>query len=233
MKANFFLFLFVCLGLNASAQTDYKAVALSLIYGQPDRPEVTTYFAAISDSLQLKAPLRCNQQGGLAINFLAHSGRGEFQFGISYAATRNVQSGDSGSYQVLGKTRDIGINFGGNYFPVNWFLIGGHAVINSFGGDLKQFGDLPAAQSSLLTPAPDDINIFRGYSMLLRAQAGFRIPTRSEKINAIRLLGYYDIGTRFNFQRAFERQFAAYTGSLRTGTRTWGIVVQVDFGLNN
>jgi hypothetical protein len=229
MKVPYLLFSLLCLGLVARAQTDFKAVSLGLTYAQPDRPEVTTYFAAISDSLRLKAPLRCNQQVGFALNFLAHSGRGEFQFGISYAATRNIQSGDSGSYQVLGKTRDIGINFGGNYFPTNWFLIGGHAVINSFGGDLKQFGDLPAAQSSLLTPAPDDINIFRGYSMLLRAQAGFRIPTRSDKNNAIRLLGYYDIGTQFNFQRSFERQFAAYTGSLRTGTHTWGIVVQVDF----
>lgn len=218
---NFFITLILLTGISTSkvfSQADFSAITIGPVYSIHNRPGLAKYLHAISDTMHLKNDLQYNPNPGLQIGFLSRANKGEFEVEASYSYNRNEVNSDSG-YILISNTHDFGMCFGGNFVPVKFFFIGGQLVINSFGGNTKG-GDANKFQ----LPADTDFNIFRGYSIVLRTQAGFIIPFNSDWSSGMRPFVFYDYGlTTFNFYTSFDHQLVAYPGSKRTGSTGYGL----------
>ncbi|MBK8343685.1 MAG: hypothetical protein IPL12_10470 [Bacteroidetes bacterium] len=126
---------------------------------------------------------------------------------------------------------DITYYFGANYLPVNFFLIGGSFVINSANGKSNVSGDGNGEQYLESLPSTD-FNIFRGYSVALKAQSGFYVNINEDDGNRLRLTGYYIYGlTDYNFYTISEKRFTNYLGEQKTNYTTFGIELAILFGM--
>ncbi|MGL5891719.1 MAG: hypothetical protein ACRC3B_17640, partial [Bacteroidia bacterium] len=163
-------FLLLLISGLSTAQADYGAIQLGLNYSAYSRPDFETYLEKISSDTRLKGSLVTPNNYGLSFSLLAHRGNGEFQFGMNYQRSMNTLKGDTLNYVVQARTSDWNIYMGGNWFPVNWFLLGAHGGVNAFGGNLKTEGDVIMPSGSTISPPPGDPKIFGGYSWFVRAQ---------------------------------------------------------------
>ncbi|MGL5890794.1 MAG: hypothetical protein ACRC3B_12955, partial [Bacteroidia bacterium] len=108
-----------------------------------------------------------------------------------------------------------------------------HGGVNAFGGNLKTEGDVIMPSGSTISPPPGDPKIFGGYSWFVRAQAGFVFPYLQDGLESghtMRLIGYWQIGTNYNFYDEMEHQYAPFSGSKKTGASAWGVSLQFTFG---
>lgn len=216
------------------AQPDSKALSFSAQYVSLKRTGLDNYLLAVSDTMGLNGNLEASPESGVGVQFLARKEKGEFEGGITYTVQRVIRSSDTGSYQVRSKVYDAGFRLGGNYFPVKLFFIGGQLVINSFSGDLKTYHDLPASVASVLQPPPStDLNIFRGISFVAHAQAGFNIPFSKDRYSGMRLLAYYNVGSKYKYFDASETRFAGYTGDKKTASNGYGFSLAFYFPIGD
>jgi hypothetical protein len=226
-----FLLMLVC-GVLA-AQADYDAFQLGLNYSAYTRPDFDTYLEKVSSDTRLKGTLVTPNDFGMSFSVLRHRGRGEFQFGMNYQISRKNQKGDTLDYIVQSRTSDWNIYMGGNWLPVNWFLLGAHGGVNAFDGDIKTYGSVFIPSGSTLEPPPGDPKIFGGYSWFVRSQAGFVFPYKQDGWktgHTVRLIGYWQIGTNNNFYDQMGHQYAPFSGSKKTKASAWGASLQFTFG---
>lgn len=204
------------------AQTVIKAVEVGASYTVYNRPDLNKYLKAVSDSAQLTTSLAGTPSYGFQLRYLIRNNKIEFEGGLAYSFSLNNAKSNAGG-SINAKTHDVGFILGINYVPVPFIFVGGQFILNSFGGTTKLFGTLPTAITDNMGHPPDaGINIFRGYSAIGRAQAGFNIPFSPEWNTGMRVFGYYDIGSGFNFYDSMDDQLTKYSGKQKTYTTGWG-----------
>jgi hypothetical protein len=226
--------LFLAVSINQSiAQTEIKAVEVGASYTVYNRPGLNNYLKTVSDSAQLTSTLGSAPSYGFQLRYLIRKNKVEFEGGLAYSfSLNNVKSNAGGS--INAQTHDIGFILGLNYVPVPFLFIGGQVILNSFGGNTKLYGALPTAITDNMGPGPDaGINIFRGYSCIGRAQLGFNIPFLVEGNRGMRVFGYYDIGSGFNFYNSMDDQLGKYSGNQKTYTTGWGCGLLFYIGKKN
>lgn len=216
--------LFLILSSTQSiAQTEIRAVEFGTSYTVYDRPGLDEYFKTFADSADLTSMLASTPSYGIHLRYLVRKDKVEIDGGLVYSfSLNNAQSATGGS--VNSKTHDIGFIFGVNYVPVPIFFIGGQIIVNSFGGGTDLFDPLPTSITNNMGFPPDgDLNIFKGYSIIGRAQAGFNIHFSPESGNGMRLFGYYDIGSSYDFYNSLDEILEGYTGDPKTNTSGYGV----------
>lgn len=226
--------LFLVVSINQSiAQTEIKAVEVGASFTVYNRSDLTNYLKSVSDSAQLTTTLGTTPSYGIQLRYLIRKNKIEFEGGLAYSFSfNNAKSTVGGS--VTAKTHDVGFILGLNYVPVPFFFVGGQVILNSFGGNTKLYGALPTAITDNMGPGPDaGINIFRGYSVIGRAQLGFNIPFLVEGNRGMRVFGYYDIGSGFDFYNSMDDQLAKYSGKQKTYTTGWGCGLLFYIGKKN
>jgi hypothetical protein len=215
---------------NSSAQDVIKAVEVGASFTVYNRAGLNDYLKAVSDSAQLTATLAGSPSYGFQLRYLVRKSKIEIEGGLAYSfSLNNVKSAAGGS--VNAKTHDIGFILGVNYVPVPFLFVGVQVIANSFGGTTKLYGDLPTGITENLGHPPDaGVNIFRGYSFIGRTQLGFNIPFTAGWNSGMRVFGYYDLGSGFDFYNTMDDQLAAYNGSRKTKTNGWGCGMLFYFG---
>ena len=207
---------------QSSAQTEIKAVEVGASYTVYNRPDLANYLKTVADSAQLTTTLGSTPSYGIQLRYLIRKNKIEFEGGLAYSISLNNAKSSAGG-SVNNKTHDVGFILGVNYVPVPFLFVGAQFILNSFGGNTKLDGALPIVITDHIGPGPDaGINIFRGYSVIGRAQAGFNIPFLVEGNRGMRVFGYYDIGSGFDFYNSMDNQLAKYSGKQKTYTTGWG-----------
>lgn len=219
----FLALLLAAVSYNQSlAQNDIKAVEVGATVTFYNRPGLNNYLKAVSDSAQLTTTLVSTPSYGIQLRYLIRKNKIEIEGGLAYSFSLNNSKSVAGG-SINAKTHDIGFILGVNYVPVPFLFLGAQVILNSFGGTTKLYGTLPTALTDNIGHPPDaGVNIFRGYSCLGRAQAGFNIPFTPEWNTGMRVFGYYDIGSGFNFYNSMDDQLAKYSGNQKTYTTGWG-----------
>ncbi len=226
--------LLLAVSINQSiAQTEIRAVEVGASYTVYNRPGLNNYLKVVSDSAQLPNTLRSTPSYGIQLRYLIRKNKIEFEGGLAYSFSYNESKGNSGSI-VSNNTHDIGFILGVNYVPVPFIFVGAQFILNSFGGNTKLSGTLPAGITNNMDhPPAAGINIFRGYSFIGRAQLGFNIPFLVEGNRGMRVFGYYDIGSGFDFYNSMDNQLVKYSGNQKTYTTGWGCGLLFYIGKKN
>jgi len=226
-KFLFCLLFIVCTNIAIAQPT--ASFKLSLQYAQTTRPELTNYFQVMSDSLQINDVLDINSGGGFAVGMVFGGEHTEFDAGGGYIRSADEIGSDTANL-LFYINNDITYYFGANYLPVNFFLIGGSFVINSATGKSNVSGDGNGERYLESLPSTD-FNIFRGYSVGLKAQSGFYINI-SDDGSRLRLIGYYIYGlSDYNFYTISEKRLTNYHGEQKTNYSTFGIELALLFGM--
>ncbi len=214
----------------SSAQDVIKAVEVGASFTVYNRAGLVDYLKAVSDSAQLTTTLGSTPSYGFQLRYLIRKSKIEIEGGLAYSfSLNNVKSAAGGS--VNAKTNDIAFILGVNYVPVPFLFVGAQVIANSFSGNTKLYGDLPTGITENIGHPPDaGVNIFRGYSFIGRAQAGFNIPFTAEWNSGMRVFGYYDLGSGFDFYNTMDNQLASYNGNRKTKTNGWGCGLLFYFG---
>ena len=228
-----FLLLLSC-SASLNAQPDFSGGSIGVYYGKVNRSGLENYLAAVSDSFSLKGNLNAKNMYGISGMFHARTGKSEFQLGGTLGMSFSNFHSDSGSAVVFScKTRSFGIHLGMNFFPVNFFYLGGALKLYSFNGDIKQHGELTSSMSTSLVPTESDANFLRGYSVAARGQAGFNFRYQKGGFAGLRLEGYCEIGTKFNFYTSLDHQLANYSGDKKSPYLAFGgsliLVFQLEY----
>jgi len=229
MQKYLFSLLFIVNANFAIAQSS-SSFKFSLQYAQTTRPELTNYFQVMSDSLHINDVLDINSGGGFAVGMVFGGDHTEFDAGGGYIRSADEIGSDTANL-LFYINNDITYYFGANYLPVNFFLIGGSFVINSANGKSNVSGDGNGEQYLESLPSTD-FNIFRGYSVALKAQSGFYVNINEDDGNRLRLTGYYIYGlSNYNFYTISEKRLANYLGEQKTNYTTFGIELAILFGM--
>jgi hypothetical protein len=216
------LFFLAVSSSQSQAQTEIKAVEVGASFTVYNRPELANYLKTVADSAQLTTTLGSTPSYGIQLRYLVRKNKIEFEGGLAYSFSLNNSKSVAGG-SINSKTHDVGFILGINYVPVPFLFVGGQFILNSFGGTTKLYGTLPTGIANNMDHPPDaGINIFRGYSFIGRVQAGFNIPFLVEGNRGMRVFGYYDIGSGFDFYNSMDDLLAGYTGKQKTYTTGWG-----------
>lgn len=229
MKKHYVFILLFFSAFNAFSQFS-SSFKLNLQYAQTRRPELESYFAALSDSMQIGTVLNISPGFGFGFGFIGGTEHTEFEIGGSFTRFADEVGSDTSNLLYYNNS-DITYQFGMNYLPVRFFLAGGSFIINSANAKSNVTG--PGQGDSFLEPLPAvDFHVLRGYSVALRAHSGFYIFLNKEKGNRMRLTGYYIYGlSKYNFYTISEKRLKDFTGDQKTGYTTFGIELAVMWGL--
>ncbi len=224
MKSNLIAFI-ILLACPQIALAQYAGIGFGAVYEKVKAGNNEKYLAEISNRVHAANPIVLSEPVGVAFYFTSKPGtKGELEAGISLRQKSITLRSDSGLYLKL-RNRYVGLHFGGNYYPTRWLFVGGQFVVNNFSGIVKY--ENPKSDS-LFEFTPDDINIFKGYFVGIRPQAGFSIPftaINGRLDTGLRLLAYYDLGlSRYNFYGSYDK-IMDYTGEKKTICSGYGIEV--------
>lgn len=228
MRVFILFFSSIVISSSLYAQADFCGVALGSSLAIVKRPALSRYFSAVADSLRLKKQSGIQPQYGFNGYWLIRKRREEIQVGIALGYTQNkLLSDETESYAIIAQMRDLNISVGGNFFIKNWYLLGGHVGVNSFSGVVKQIGDIPNSRRVKFAPVN---NKSMGISFFVRVQTGFVVPFHKQGYNGIRILGYYDMGTKISFKQCFNYKLKGYEGSGKTNSSSFGLLLQIAIG---
>jgi hypothetical protein len=212
-----------------SYSTDGIYLNISLLATQPYRPTMDKYIAAISDTLGLDPGLKAQRGFGAGMSVSFHHEKTEFELGGFAAKSSYRSSMPSIDPATKISCSDIELHMGLNYFPVNWIIIGAHfAAVAEQNNTLKNFN------SNYITQAEDntDLNIFKGYSVGIKAIAGLNIPILSDGDGFVRITPFYQLGlSRYNYYKLFDNVLTNYTGERKTTISQAGILVGIVLAL--
>lgn len=196
------------------------------IYAQNTRTEQDNYLQFLQTNMQLDKVPDVKQNFGLALGFVARGNHAEFEAGGTISSSKDITI-DSGGNSLQFKAKDISLYFGGNYLPVNFIILGVGLNINAAENKSELSG--ASAPYTLFESLPStDFNIFRGYSVGFKAQAGFAIPFESGEISGIRILPFYAMSFgKYNFYDVTGSRWIAYTGDHKTHYSSLGLTVEV------
>lgn len=221
--------IFLCLSLSNLYTQSLGSGGFCFHYANANRPGLESYFETISDSMDLDEVLNIHGGAGFGIRFLFGTEHLEYEVGGGYTRSAD-EIGSETENQVSYNNSDISMNFGVNYLPVNFFLLGGSFIINSANAKSLESGEGFGDKQMELLPSVN-FHIFRGYSVALRAQSGFYIYTNKDDNNRMRLTAYYTYGiTEYNFYTVSEKRLAGYTGDQKTHYDIAGIELAFLFG---
>lgn len=206
--------------------------SVGLQYNQTERPEMDPYFEQLSDSLQIGDPVDLKAGFGGDFHYIIKGDHAEFSIGVGLA-TANSYTGDADTNLLHVHAKEIPIAIGINYLPVSWFVLGGriYTKASEYNLDTESNPEITLYTESL----PDtDLNIFRGYSMGVRAHAGFNFAVNEDETAFLRILPYYQVSlTKFNFYDVMEPHLKAYTGEQKTGYSGFGVDVALLFSISD
>lgn len=198
-----------------------KGLTLGIQYNQTSRSVYDDYLKEISTYYNLSKPLVADQSYGFTIGYVAGSDKVEFEGGGSLNFSNNEATNADATEAVRIKNTDIDIFFGGNYLPKRYLVLGGQLVLHASSNDLENASG-NGGESGISSPE-DDFNIFKGYSVVFRAQAGVNIPL-NDKGMSCRILPYYDLGiTKYDFIKSSKNFLTSYDGSPKTNYNAWGV----------
>ncbi len=228
MKRHIALFLLlVAAVLTTNAQ--YKGFAFGISYQQIDSPNNVAYLRAIENKVGLSSHLELGRLGGVAVYFTNKAEENkEVEAGVSFSSKYEVFTNDSGLKMSV-QNNYMALRFGYNFYPTRWCFVGAQFAVNNFNGKVK-YND--PASDTLFDFVEDNINIFIGYAVSLRPQAGFVIPFTAKNTSkdfGMRVLGFYDFGlSRYNYYESYDK-IMLYDGPKKTTSRGYGLEVTVFF----
>lgn len=214
------------------AHAQYPGIGIQLGYAQSQHDGMDTYFSVLSDSMHLEQDFILKGGFNLGISFINHIDKAEFEIGGGLMRAASYR-GDDIANSGITKVRDISLLFGGNYLPVKWWLMGGALAINATEASTEITSSNAFPEPEMASLPTTDLNIFRGYSIGVRGQAGFVFPFEDEEMGSIRFLMFYQYGlTNFDFFKVTDPHLAHYTGSTRSHANILGInaVMVIGFG---
>ena len=202
---------------------------IGINYFQPTKPGLAGYLKDFSDSLHFSRTFSFDKGYGITMGFISHQNAFEFSAGGDLMWQHDYQNmGDTLSGSV--NTTDINLNFGLNFLPVRWFFIGGNFSICN-GSEKYKSGN--GATNVVLESQGDGFsNIFNGYSIGIKAQAGFNVNvSKNDEYNTyLRLSAFYEAGlTEYNFYKTFENRIKNFSGNRKTKLTYPGISLSLLF----
>lgn len=216
----FFVFTIACTILNYGQS---NGLTLGIQYNQPTRSGYDDYLNEVSTYYNLTKPLVADKSYGFTISYVMGTEKSELEAGCSLNFFNNDGTNADATEAVKVKNTDIDIFFGGNYLPNRYLVLGGQLVIHSSSNDLENTSEIG------ISAPDDDFNIFKGYSVVFRAQAGVNIPI-TDKGMSCRILPYYDLGiTKYDFIKSSKHFLTSYDGSPKTNYNAWGVKLQFVF----
>ena len=226
------IFIFSCRETNAQNVSDMNGgfFKLGINYFQPTKPGLANYLQDFSDSLQFPNAFTLEKGYGISLDFISHHNAFEFEAGGDVLWAHHFQNvGDTMSGTVT--SNDINLNFGLNFLPVRWFYIGlGLSICNS--SEKYKAGD-QATNVSLDSQGDGFSNIFNGYSIGLKGQAGFNfnVSKKGDYTTYLRLAAFYELGlTEFDFYKTFENRLQYFQGDTKTKLSYPGVTLSMQFG---
>jgi hypothetical protein len=224
MKSNLITFILVLI-FSKMNFAQYAGIGFGAVYEKVQAGNNEKYLAEISNRLHATTPFVLSEPVGAVFYYTSKPNpKAEMEAGISMRQKSALLTSDSGLYLKIGN-RYIGLHYGGNYYPTRWLFVGGQFVVNNFSGKVKYENP---ANDTLFQFTPDDINIFKGYFVGIRPQAGLAIPFTSLNGSldmGLRLLAYYDLGlSRYNFHGSYDK-IMDYTGEKKNFCKGYGIEV--------
>lgn len=214
-----------CMISGAIAQSsDYDGMYLnfSLMANKPSRPDMEKYIKVLDDTLGLDPGFSGSKGLGVAISVLFRSDKTEFDLG-GFATTGGYSTAMTNlDPKPRIKCSDIELHMGMNYFPVPWILMGGHFVAVA-----EQNNSLKDYNSAAISSFDEDVNlnIFRGYSVGLKAIAGLNLPLNVDRTFFLRVTPYYLFGlSKYKFYESFDNVLTNYSGPKKTAIRDKGIM---------
>lgn len=202
---------------------------IGINYTQPTSSGLSDYLVVLSDSLQFPKAFSLDKGYGITLAFIKHNNAFEFTAGGDVIWSNNYLSfGDTMSGRV--SSTDINLNFGVNVLPVHWFFIGGNfSICNS----AEKFKGADHTYSVVLESQEDGLsNMFNGYSVGVKGQAGFNINVseKGEYKTYMRLSAFYELGlTEFNFYKTFENRMKYFSGNKKTKLAYPGVTLSLQF----
>ncbi len=202
---------------------------IGINYFMPSKPGLANYLIEFSDSLNFASPFSLSRGQGITLGFTNHKNSFEFNASGDLMWSHDYQNaGDTIAGTIA--TTDINLNFGANFFPVRWLFVGGNLSICN-GSEKYKAGN---QSSTVLLESQGDgfSNIFNGYSIGAKAQAGFNINvSRKNEFNTyLRLFAFYEYGlTAYDFYKTFEHRMKNYSGNKKTKLYYPGITLLMQF----
>lgn len=201
------------------------------VYAQNTRTEQDNYLQFLQTNLQLDKMPDVKPSLGLALGFVSRGIHAEFEAGGTISSSKDVAI-DTGGNSLQFKAKDIALYFGGNYLPVNFIILGVGLNINA-AENKSELSGASAPYTLFESPPSTDFNIFRGYSVGFKAQAGFAIPFESGEISGIRILPFYAMSFgKYDFYDVTGSRWIGYTGDHKTHFSSVGLTVEVALGFN-
>lgn len=227
-KSFCFLMLLAFITVKVSGQT--SGFKIGGIYAQTNRTQQQTYLETLSEVHSFAETLNVTTGYGLALGYVVRTNKGEFEAGGSLSAASDRLTDDL-SNSLTFKARDIALYFGGNYVPFKFLILGAGLNINAAENTCTSEG--PIANVVILESTPsEDFNIFKGYSVGLKAQAGFNIPFKDDELTGLRIMPFYAFSFgKYNFYNVTNKRLANYAGDPKTNFQNMGIEVDVVFGM--
>lgn len=224
------LLLLILINITSIKGQSY-AFEIGGIYAQNTRTEQDNYLQFLQTNMQLDKIPDVKPCLGLTLGFVARGNHAEFEAGGTISSSKDIAI-DTGGNSLEFKAKDISLYFGGNYLPVNFIILGVGLNINSAENKSELSGQ--SAPYTLFESLPStDFNIFRGYSVGFKAQAGFAIPFESGEISGIRILPFYAMSFgKYNFYDVTESRWLGYTGDHNTHFSSMGLTVEAALEFN-
>lgn len=224
------LLLLILINITSIKGQSY-AFEIGGIYAQNTRTEQDNYLQFLQTNMQLDKIPDVKPCLGLTLGFVARGNHAEFEAGGTISSSKDIAI-DTGGNSLQFKAKDISLYFGGNYLPVNFIILGVGLNINAAENKSELSGQ--SAPYTLFESLPStDFNIFRGYSVGFKAQAGFAIPFESGEISGIRILPFYAMSFgKYNFYDVTESRWLGYTGDHNTHFSSMGLTVEVALEFN-
>lgn len=209
--------LFFCswaLSLQAQKNVDGIFLNFGILGSKASRPTMEKYLDVVSDTLNLNPGLKATNSFGVNIGVLFHTGKTEFDLGGFVAKGGYHTSMEGLDPRPYARCTDIEMHLGFNYLPVDWFIFGAHFMAN-----VEQDNTLKSFNSAAIT-SPDsdlDLNIFKGYSVGIKAIAGLNIPVSKEGYSYLRITPFYQLGlTKYNYYKLFDNSLTSYSGDKKS-----------------
>jgi len=205
---------------------------LGIVAMNHSRPDFNKYTEYLLQSLNF-ATKPFNNTYGVDATISTKLEHAEISFGGTYTQSRRFNENSENTIAVLLKQKIFDIHLGLDYYPIQWFFVGAHFYTTSFNGDFKYENNGPQqAIDTLIDFTDDSFNIFKGYSIGMRAQSGINIPITPMGFNgaALKISGNYDFGlTPYKYYESFDKVLLTYTENKKTKGNRVGIQIGISF----
>lgn len=197
------------------------------MYGKSSRSGFDPYLNAVKDSLHAPGGFSNKPAAGVALGVLIRGKKSEFELG-GYVLKNNYRlASQLNGLDPRFNCSDIELHMGVNLLPAKILIIGAHLSSNAETITLKE------VEGTAFEDAPTtNFNIFRGYSIGLKAIAGLNIPLNKEKTGFLRITPFYYLGaTKYDFKKSADRYLKNYSGSTKTALQSQGIIASLIISL--